>query len=633
MTDADIGLVAAVLMSSILIVLWLYGVVRFVKNISWYEVKDELHERLWFGRRTRTSTDSFRLKVAEVMAEGRQYRCLRLFDILSIVGLPFPATAFILYALILLDAVESRLPVILSSQLAAHAYRFVATGLPVYVAVARRWPFLLRLTCVRIYYAYLVVLSTYFTVIEGGVMTRSQLVTIMMRLGLGAAMADTGVVVILHVLAWIIMGFMWQFDLPTCSGRVLTLHFTVSVMICLVVGAVEHAQECEVRSLLQSKATKRAEDAVDRLLCGMCDAVIHLSEDMHIIDPSPKLASLLLHKSTMQGVLFTEVIPNGEDRVAFRRFLQRPSESFTQTIMTTLKDRNSTTFSVQLFHVSCLDHLDQVIHILGIRDVGEERLDEDTRDDNDSESEHGDAENTRRTMRTCSRDTPTIEEGSEWSGADDDPGPAWDSAAMSSDVAVWLTCDTSFKIIKCTPKFADFIGAAPHYFSTKFLDYVAAKDKLQVTQSFHEAVNEYWSERSPADDDDASPHSRDDPPRQQENQLQFRMWTKTGTCLQVKAKISVFRNLANSSLLAGAEDEADVEECILVRFETWQEKGKKPVKVRALGSQNKQAAAPIEFEPPSISSKLTGLAPVDHVAHGYGPASNQHSLGEGLLAL
>eukprot|EP00971_Amphidinium_carterae_P013499 266068-Amphidinium_carterae.1 len=42
----------------------------------------------------------------------------------------------------------------------------------------------------------------------------------------------------------------------------------------------------------------------------------------------------------------------------------------------------------------------------------------------------------------------------------DDPGPAWDSAAMSSDVAVWLTCDTSFKIIKCTPKFADFIGSS-----------------------------------------------------------------------------------------------------------------------------------------------------------------------------
>mmetsp|Transcript_37974 Transcript_37974/g.69195 ORF Transcript_37974/g.69195 Transcript_37974/m.69195 type:complete len:200 (+) Transcript_37974:3-602(+) len=153
---------------------------------------------------------------------------------------------------------------------------------------------------------------------------------------------------------------------------------------------------------------------------------------------------------------------------------------------------------------------------------------------------------------------------------------------MTSEVAVWLTCDGNFRIIRCTPKFTELIAFTPTYFMTKFLDFVAARDKPVVLQCFHEAAEEYYS----ASAEDHTP--LDTRPARETTLIKFRMWPRTGTCLAVQAKVLVSDMPEGATPPADCKGEAEIDEFIFLRVVKWHEKGKRVMKNRSNNSLSVQ---------------------------------------------
>eukprot|EP00403_Amphidinium_massartii_P041676 CAMPEP_0178441710 /NCGR_PEP_ID=MMETSP0689_2-20121128/37659_1 /TAXON_ID=160604 /ORGANISM="Amphidinium massartii, Strain CS-259" /LENGTH=585 /DNA_ID=CAMNT_0020064973 /DNA_START=131 /DNA_END=1888 /DNA_ORIENTATION=+ len=428
---------------------------------------------------------------------------------------------------------------------------------------------------------------------------------ILVRFGLSVAMADTVFVSIVHTACGVLFPVLPFLD-DGASFSAWAFFAGSAALICIVSMVIETILRSQIATALELRVVKNYSEAIEQLLSGMCDALVVLTNTMQIAEPSPKLAGLLLQSGNMQGITFCDLLLDGEEQGIFARFMQQPTESFAQVATTRLRDLSSRPVTVQMFHVQFLNWDGNIMHALGIRDIGEERVSflqggaspvglgnsvnpvgrgslpisaqpsavggaslngatvnstkqvqsndappVENYEEYEDDSSTSERLPSHRHSRSLSQRTPTIEEDSEWSAAPE--SVPLDLEASHSEIAVWVACDNKFTIVKCTARFADITGPAATNGGAKFLDYVYLQDQLAVTCRLQQEVSEFWCKQ------DVGP---EDPPVF----LPFRMWTKGTVMLHVEAQVMV-------EVPDQGEDEDN--ELIVVRFVTWREKGKR----------------------------------------------------------
>lgn len=223
----------------------------------------------------------------------------------------------------------------------------------------------------------------------------------------------------------------------------------------------------ELAAILEAKTSRNFEHAADILLACMCDAVVHLSSDFEVRMPSLKLAGLLLKQDAkgMHGTNFLDFVHSPSERERLCDLMNRPCE-IAGTFNLHLKDTYCRHVPVQIFHTRCFDQDDQLIHILGVRDIGEEERMPVREEADRLALGKPTLEEDRMTVREES-DRPaapenlffsndvrqeTITEGSSYSGSSSIGSLVLDDP--SNNVAVWIDVGTpDYRIVKSTAGF------------------------------------------------------------------------------------------------------------------------------------------------------------------------------------
>lgn len=147
-------------------------------------------------------------------------------------------------------------------------------------------------------------------------------------------------------------------------------------VLILVAHAWEYALSTEVQREIMEKAERSERSAADALINTMCDVVVHLNNDLKIMEESPMLAAYLMHGTSrsLKGAELQQFMPSAEDRahfVALLRAAPSTGASMGHLVHTTICDSLGTNFSVQLLIVQ-FEGLDRhVQYLVGLRDFQE----------------------------------------------------------------------------------------------------------------------------------------------------------------------------------------------------------------------------------------------------------------------
>jgi len=155
--------------------------------------------------------------------------------------------------------------------------------------------------------------------------------------------------------------------------------------MCVVLGiCIDIFIEVHARKSLEVVAASRGETTARRLTKALCDEVVILSAgDLTILEPAPKLASLLLRFSSQQlaGISFLELLPI-EDQERCQVFFQMLSmadggdnviQNPAATLNIVMIDGNNVGVKVQLFACVFLDAQDRLCHLVGICEIGDQK--------------------------------------------------------------------------------------------------------------------------------------------------------------------------------------------------------------------------------------------------------------------
>ncbi|CAK0818309.1 unnamed protein product, partial [Prorocentrum cordatum] len=127
------------------------------------------------------------------------------------------------------------------------------------------------------------------------------------------------------------------------------------------------------KAVLEARMSHSVEVAADGLLSQLCDAVVHLGEDLRMTQPSPHLAALLLRPFScggMRNVSFLDLFSCSEESERVRGFLLRDIPG-ADMLHSSMKDSNGVEVTVQLFHICGKDFDDQIFHVVGVREDAE----------------------------------------------------------------------------------------------------------------------------------------------------------------------------------------------------------------------------------------------------------------------
>ena len=132
------------------------------------------------------------------------------------------------------------------------------------------------------------------------------------------------------------------------------------------------------RAQLQVKNSSRFESAIESLLFGMCDAVVHLRDDFTVLRPSESLNAMLLKTSAFaiqepSVQSFLDCFYVESEKAKFIEFVEARSRDLgtRSTLHVRLRDATGLPVSVQVFHSACQDILSQRFHIVGVQEVSE----------------------------------------------------------------------------------------------------------------------------------------------------------------------------------------------------------------------------------------------------------------------
>ena len=117
---------------------------------------------------------------------------------------------------------------------------------------------------------------------------------------------------------------------------------TITLIVLIVLSKVTtNGLTKLVRAQLQMRSSNRFEIAVEALPFGMCDAVVHLGDDLTVLRPSKSLGTMLLRmqSSKKDGQSFLEYFYEEQDKNSFVEFVHARSRHInteTQPLASTL---------------------------------------------------------------------------------------------------------------------------------------------------------------------------------------------------------------------------------------------------------------------------------------------------------
>jgi len=143
--------------------------------------------------------------------------------------------------------------------------------------------------------------------------------------------------------------------------------------VTFVVLMHRHMVLSQIRCTLEAKSSRNVESAVETLLHGMCEAVVQVRQDLTLKQPSPQLGALLLHPRELNmGCSFLELMHEKHDRDKLVHVMSASQEaSIPGTVHVSMRDTDNLLVPVQLFHTPCMDAVDEMFYIVGIREAGE----------------------------------------------------------------------------------------------------------------------------------------------------------------------------------------------------------------------------------------------------------------------
>lgn len=194
------------------------------------------------------------------------------------------------------------------------------------------------------------------------------------RVGLSALLSEPFLTLIINVVISVTY-FLCHSSVPLnqfmqMQVPLVVLSFVIPWMFTTIV-ANNNRTALELQALREERQRASLEAQMLRtaggLLSTICDAVVHLGEDLRIKGPSPSLAGLLLQSSgkAFAGCLFPDLSANAAEAERVLDFLRRDEEG-SGSLHASLRDSNASIVNVQLYHVRGLDVDDRVFHVVGV---------------------------------------------------------------------------------------------------------------------------------------------------------------------------------------------------------------------------------------------------------------------------
>ena len=205
----------------------------------------------------------------------------------------------------------------------------------------------------------------------------------MARVVLGLNCPSVTFVLLTNLTSSILNGYLArEVQLHLCGDMLPTILLEEGLVLGLIIAVCltsRHLLFTQVKSTLVAKVSGNFVSTMETILYGVCDAVVQVNEDLSLKTPSRELDAMLLNTrpACAEGMRhnFLNLVAS-EDRSKLTTFLEPTMASghrLPGSVHVTLKDLNCTQVPVQIFHGRCQDAMDNVFHILGIREATEEQ--------------------------------------------------------------------------------------------------------------------------------------------------------------------------------------------------------------------------------------------------------------------
>lgn len=149
------------------------------------------------------------------------------------------------------------------------------------------------------------------------------------------------------------------------------LDFCGVPLACLFVSCmVETYTRSEAMAHLKERSSRQIENTVQELLHLICDAVVFLDGNLNVKSPSPKFDDLLMRQAHPNELCGTSFVKHMHESCVsyFHKFVHE-SRSQAQSLHVDLHDHGGSRFAVQLFVATFDDALEQVHTIVGVLEV------------------------------------------------------------------------------------------------------------------------------------------------------------------------------------------------------------------------------------------------------------------------
>ena len=234
------------------------------------------------------------------------------------------------------------------------------------------------------------------------------------------------------------------------------------------------------------RAAKSMEEAIETLLHGMCDAVVHLDTDLNLKRGCPQLGVLLLRNSGADCRQNFVDLLKSDDRARFQESIQHPevdtAPAYANVMHVDMLDAYGTPVHTISHATSYKDTMGNLCHVVGIREWSDwDEIPGILACGNDGD---GFAEAARRLRQ---RDYPEYSHTGQSSTPSDAVPMPLDTE--HDDVSVWVQASEAMPMMRCTPGFFDHLGGPSLVHETSLTKWLPRADRHGVIGQVRRVVS------------------------------------------------------------------------------------------------------------------------------------------------
>jgi len=283
------------------------------------------------------------------------------------------------------------------------------------------------------------------------------------------------------------------------------MEFFRCIVICVIAFGVRKVQFESIKARMAASSSETVADAIEGVLYGMYDAVVHLDTNIRFKKPARELDALLLRDGVARHH-FLSLLSNASDREKFLDFVKLDEEigvKLPRSMHLTMRDSNGSDVRVQLYHKRFVDSMDQVLHVVGIREsteagVSAERF-QGPQDDAHLRNPHtavaraasaGSASSRSRGLAAIQEGTAS-DLGSSQLGEQEVLPLANGSEYEPGERSVWINTEKEgWPMRKCTPEFFATFGGPSCKAGSQLMKLVPRNDRVKLERKVENVLND-----------------------------------------------------------------------------------------------------------------------------------------------